>query len=86
MAGLEPGEFSGHGLRSGYLTEATNRGVPLPEAMEQSQARKIKKSDIYVTFDDPQIDGIGIGLAETHENDTCEGGEMRAWEPGNPRS
>jgi hypothetical protein len=30
MAGLEPGEFSAHGLRSGYLTEAANRGIPLP--------------------------------------------------------
>jgi hypothetical protein len=27
MAGLEPGEFSAHGLRSGYLTEAANRGI-----------------------------------------------------------
>jgi hypothetical protein len=25
---LEPGEFSAHGLRSGYLTEAANRGIP----------------------------------------------------------
>jgi hypothetical protein len=30
MAGLEPGEFSAHGLRSGYLTEAANRGIPAP--------------------------------------------------------
>ncbi len=37
MAGLDPAEFSAHGLRSGYLTEAANRGIPLPEAMEQSR-------------------------------------------------
>jgi integrase len=36
LAGLDPAEFSAHGLRSGYLTEAANRGIPLPEAMEQS--------------------------------------------------
>ncbi len=30
MAGLDAGEFSAHGLRSGYLTEAVNRGIPLP--------------------------------------------------------
>jgi hypothetical protein len=30
MAGLESGEFSAHGLRAGYLTEAANRGIPLP--------------------------------------------------------
>ncbi|CDI11746.1 integrase (fragment) (plasmid) [Agrobacterium pusense] len=34
MAGLDPGEFSAHGLRSGYLTEAADRGIPLPEAMD----------------------------------------------------
>ncbi len=32
MAGLDGGEFSAHGLRSGYLTEAANRGIPFPEA------------------------------------------------------
>ncbi|OWV94176.1 hypothetical protein ATY79_26770 [Rhizobium sp. R693] len=44
------------------------------------QERKIRKSDIYVTFDDPYIDGIGIGIAETDENYTCEAGKLRAWE------
>lgn len=44
MAGLEPGEFSAHGLRSGYLTEAANRGVPLPEAMEQSRHRSVQQA------------------------------------------
>jgi integrase len=39
LAGLEAGDFSAHGLRSGYLTEAANRGIPLPEAMEQSRHR-----------------------------------------------
>lgn len=47
MAGLEPGEFSAHGLRSGYLTEAANRGVPLPEAMEQSRHRSIQQASSY---------------------------------------
>jgi integrase len=36
MAGLEPREFSAHGLRSGYLTEAARQGIALPEAMQQS--------------------------------------------------
>jgi len=30
--GVGKGEFSAHGLRSGYLTEAANRGIPLLEA------------------------------------------------------
>ncbi len=47
MAGLERGEYSAHGLRSGYLTEAANRGVPLPEAMEQSRHRSLQQASSY---------------------------------------
>lgn len=47
MARLEPGEFSAHGLRSGYLTEAANRGIPLPEAMEQSRHRSVQQASSY---------------------------------------
>jgi integrase len=47
MAGLEPGEFSAHGLRSGYLTEAANRGIPLPEAMGQSRHRSVQQAAEY---------------------------------------
>ncbi|GAA5628234.1 tyrosine recombinase XerC [Brucella sp. NBRC 12953] len=47
MAGLEPSEFSAHGLRSGYLTEAANRGIPLPEAMEQSRHRSVQQACDY---------------------------------------
>ena len=47
MAGLEPREFSAHGLRSGYLTEAANRGIPLQEAMEQSRHRSVQQASSY---------------------------------------
>lgn len=47
MAGLDSGEFSAHGLRSGYLTEAANRGIPLPEAMEQSRHRSVQQASSY---------------------------------------
>lgn len=47
MAGLDAGEFSAHGLRSGYLTEAANRGIPLPEAMEQSRHRSVQQVSNY---------------------------------------
>lgn len=47
MAGLDAGEFSAHGLRSGYLTEAANRGIPLPEAMEQSRHRSVQQASSY---------------------------------------
>ncbi|MFF0923522.1 site-specific integrase [Rhizobium leguminosarum] len=47
LAGFESGEFSAHGLRSGYLTEAANRGIPLPEAMEQSRHRSVQQASNY---------------------------------------
>jgi integrase len=47
MAGLDSGEFSAHGLRSGYLTEAANRGIPLLEAMEQSRHRSMQQASSY---------------------------------------
>lgn len=47
MAGLDPGDYSAHGLRSGYLTEAANRGIPLPEAMEQSRHRSVQQASSY---------------------------------------
>ena len=47
MAGLDPAEFSAHGLRSGYLTEAARVGVPLPEAMQQSQHRSVQQAARY---------------------------------------
>jgi integrase len=47
MAGLEPADYSAHGLRSGYLTEAANRGIPLPEAMEQSRHRSVQQATSY---------------------------------------
>jgi integrase len=47
MAGLEPADYSAHGLRSGYLTEAANRGIPLLEAMEQSRHRSVQQATSY---------------------------------------
>ncbi|MFA6968643.1 site-specific integrase [Bosea sp. (in: a-proteobacteria)] len=47
MAGLDPGGFSAHGLRSGYLTEAARAGVALPAAMRQSQHRSVQQAARY---------------------------------------
>ncbi|MBP1852855.1 tyrosine-type recombinase/integrase [Rhizobium halophytocola] len=47
MAGLDAREYSAHGLRSGYLTEAANLGIPLPEAMEQSRHRSVQQASEY---------------------------------------
>ncbi|WP_158816044.1 site-specific integrase [Methylocapsa sp. S129] len=47
QAGLDPAQFSAHGLRSGYLTEAARSGVSLPEAMQQSQHRSVQQAASY---------------------------------------
>lgn len=47
VAGLDPSEFSAHGLRAGYLTEAARRGIPMPEAMRQSQHRSVQQAARY---------------------------------------
>ncbi|MCA2411452.1 site-specific integrase [Rhizobium leguminosarum] len=47
MAGLDSGEFSAHGLRSGFLTEAAIRNIPLLEAMEQSRHRSVQQASSY---------------------------------------
>lgn len=46
-AGLDPKDFSAHGIRSGFLTEAARAGVPLPEAMRQSQHRSVQQAARY---------------------------------------
>lgn len=46
-AGLDPAEYSAHGLRSGYLTEAGRRGIPLLDAMQQSQHRSVNQAARY---------------------------------------
>ncbi len=47
LAGLDPDSVSAHGLRSGYLTEAARQGVPLTEAMAQSQHRSVQQAARY---------------------------------------
>ena len=46
-AGLDPEQFSAHGLRAGFLTETARRGIPLPEAMQQSQHRSVQQAARY---------------------------------------
>lgn len=47
MAGLDPVQFSAHGLRSGYMTEAAQQGVSLTEAMQQSQHKSVQQAARY---------------------------------------
>lgn len=54
-AGLDPSAFSAHGLRSGFLTEAARRGVPMPEAMRQSQHRSVQQAARYYNDADARL-------------------------------
>ena len=51
-AGLDTDLYSAHGLRSGYLTEAANRGVPLQEAMQQSLHKSMNQAAAYYNEQD----------------------------------
>ena len=47
LAGLNPAEFSAHGLRSGYITEAAVQGVSLLEAMQQTTHKSVQQMTRY---------------------------------------
>jgi integrase len=55
QAGLDPALFSAHGLRSGYLTETGRRGIPLPEAMQQSQHKSVQQAARYYNDAERQL-------------------------------
>nr|WP_281722377.1 site-specific integrase [Nitrosomonas nitrosa] len=55
QAGLDPALFSAHGLRSGYLTETGRRGIPLPEAMQQSQHKSVQQASRYYNDAERQL-------------------------------
>jgi integrase len=46
-AGYDPADYSAHGLRAGYLTQAAKDGVALPEAMRQSRHRSVQQAANY---------------------------------------
>lgn len=62
LAGLDPKDFSAHGLRSGFMTEASRNGVSLPEAMRQSQHRSVQQAATYYN-DSDQAMGKAARLA-----------------------
>jgi site-specific recombinase XerD len=47
LAGYDVADYSAHGLRAGYLTQAAKDGVALPEAMRQSQHRSVQQAANY---------------------------------------
>ena len=47
VANLDPTQYSAHGLRSGYLTQAAREGVSLSEVMQQSRHRSVQQAARY---------------------------------------
>jgi integrase len=47
LARLNPNEFSAHGLRSGYITEAASQGIPLLDTMRQSTHKSVQQVARY---------------------------------------
>ena len=63
QAGLDPEDYSAHGLRAGFLTEARNQGVPLEDAMRHSKHRSYQVASSYYQSEDDRK-GKAVSLLE----------------------
>jgi hypothetical protein len=62
--GLDPSAFSGHSLRSGFLTSAAARGASLFKMMDVSRHRSVDTLRGYVRDADAFRDHAGAGSLE----------------------
>jgi hypothetical protein len=53
LVGLDATEFTALGLRSGYLTEAARRSIPLPWTMQQWQQCSVQQVPGYKSEAEP---------------------------------
>ena len=60
--GLDPATFSGHSLRSGFLTSAARRGATLFKMMATSRHRSVETVTAYVRDQELFKDHAGAGL------------------------
>jgi hypothetical protein len=60
--GLNPAEFSGHSLRSGFLTSAAARGASIFKMMDVSRQKSMDTLRGYVRDADFFRDHAGAGL------------------------
>jgi integrase len=62
-AGLNPTEFSAHGLRSGFMTQAGRDGIPLVDAMRQSAHKSVQQAaGYYDEHEHAQSLSVRVGL------------------------
>lgn len=71
-AGIDPERFSGHSLRSGFVTSAAAKGVPLDNIMRQTRHKDERVARTYIrhatVFDHNAAEGLADG-----EDDGKEG-------------
>ena len=60
--GLEPGQYAGHSLRSGFLTSAAKRGASIFKMMDVSRHRSVDTLRGYVRDADLFANHAGAGL------------------------
>ena len=54
----------------------------LQDALADAKANGASPDETYVTFEDPEVQGVSVGIGESDWNYTCEEGEMRSYEGG----
>ncbi len=62
LAGLDPDNFGGHSLRSGFATSATANGATLFRLMDQTRHRSVETVRPYVRRAGLFVDHAGEGL------------------------
>jgi len=62
LAGLDPAQFSGHSLRSGFLTSGAEAGASIFKLMEVSRHRSVDTLRGYVRSADLFRDHAGVGF------------------------
>ncbi len=60
--GLEPAQYAGHSLRSGFLTSAAKRGASIFKMMDVSRHRSVDTLRGYVRDADLFANHAGAGL------------------------
>jgi integrase len=62
-AGVDPADFSAHGLRSGFMTQAGRDGIPLMDAMRQSAHKSVQQvAGYYDEQEHAQSLSVRIGI------------------------
>jgi site-specific recombinase XerD len=62
LAGLDPADFAGHSLRSGFATSAAANGATLFRLMDQTRHQSVETVRAYVRQAELFEDHAGAGL------------------------